>query len=264
MECFGKKRSMVFVYNNAGKEELVNALANEETPMGKIGGDLLKKVETENIAQYDTAEVYVSHETMLEKCSQMNLMWDERLAYQAIELFFVELILFQDAAVDKVYQDLNRQGEMQREYKDIQAATEKYEQLSFDMAQAIRFGDYEQFNFPTVRESAKKVAQSFGLDYIYEKYETNKELLGAMISANQRRMQERQDTVKNQFLLLLSALATIGTLGEILYVIYEDRIGGIMCYSLSLLIVIGMYGLYVLINRVAGWISKHISEKGKR
>lgn len=264
VQCFGKKRSMVFVYNNASSIELVNALANEENPMGKIEGDFLKKVEAENIAQYDTAEVYVSHETMLEKCKQMNVMWDERLAYQAIELFFVELILFQDAAVDKVYQDLNQQGEKQREYRDIQAATEKYEQLSFDMAQAIRFGDYEQFNFPTVRESAKKVAQSFGIDYIYEKCQTNKELLGAMISANKRRMQERQDTIKNRFLLLLSALATIGTLGEILYVMYQDRIGGMKCYGLSLLIVVGMYGLYLVINKIAGWINKHISEKGKK
>lgn len=248
IRCFGKRRSIAFVYNDAGKEEIINALANEETPMGKIGGYLLRKVEMENIAQYDTAEVYVSHETMLEKCKTMNLIGDERLAYHAIEIFFVELILFQDAAVDKVYQDLNQEENRQQDYKGVQAAIEKYEQLSFDMAKAIRFGDYEQFIFPTVRESAKSVAQSFGVDTIFEKYKINKELLEAMINANTRRMQEQQDNVKNKFLLLLSSLATVETFGGILYAIYEDSMG-VFFYGIASLVVISVYGLYKLIDR---------------
>lgn len=258
IRCFGKKRSIAFVYNDASKEEIINALANEENPMGKIGGDFSRKVEMENIAQYDTAEVYVSHETMLEKCKKMSLMGEDRLAYQAIEIFFVELILFQDAAVDKVYQDLNQEEERQQDYRAVQDAIEKYEQLSFDMAKAIRFGDYEQFNFPTVRESAKRVAQNFGVDSIFEKYKTNKELLGAMISANTRRVQEQQDNVKNKFLLLLSSLATVGTFGEILYVIYGDSMGGMLCYGAALLVVAGIYGLYKLITR---WTHKSFSGK---
>ena len=51
---------MVFSYGEVTEEELVNALANEELPMGKIQGDLKEKIVCENIAQYDTAEVYVS------------------------------------------------------------------------------------------------------------------------------------------------------------------------------------------------------------
>lgn len=264
VRLFGKKRSMAFVCSDVEKEEIVNALANEEFPMGKIGGAFLEKVEKQNIAQYDTAEVFVSHETMLEKCKTIDNICENRLAYHAIEIFFVELILFQDAAVDKVYCDLNREEEQQRGYRDVKLATEEYEQLSFDMAQAIRFGDYEQFNFPTTRESAKNVAKYFGLEYIFEKYETNRELLGAMISANKRRMQERQDDVKNQFLLLISALATVGTLGDIVYVIYTDEKGGLFSYVISVLLVAGGYGIYKIFHWISQGIYKSLLRRGRK
>lgn len=244
MERFGKKRSMVFAYGEVTREEIINALANEEFPMGKIGGDFARKADTENIAQYDTAEVYVSHETMLEKCRLMDLEGDKRLGYHAMEIFFVELILLQDAAIDKVYVDLNREGERQRGYRDIQASTEIYEQLNFDMAQALRFGDYGQFNFPTVRQSAYKVAENFGLEQIEEKYRTNKELLGAMIQANKRKLQERQDRVKNYFLLLLSAMSAVGTLGDILLAIREGEQVGFWIYAAALLVVLCLFGVY--------------------
>lgn len=266
---FGKKRSIVFVYGDAEKQEIINALANEEFPMGRIGGDFSWKLEHENIAQYDTAEVYVSQETMLEKCKDFNVIGDERLSYHAIEIFFVELILFQDAAIDKVYVDLRDEGSRQKEgYWDIQMATARYEQISFDMAQAIRFSDYEQFNYPTVRESAKKVAKCFGIDYVFEKYNANKELLESMIRANKRKIQNRQDTIKNQFLLLISALATIGTLGEILYVVYQDRKGGLMCYIVATAVVVAVFGIYkiieILFNHVIKWLNEKNTAKGER
>ena len=264
IRLFGKKRSIAFVYGDAERDEIVNALANEEFPMGRIEGTFLNKIETQNIAQYDTAEVFVSNETMLEKCRSFDNMSENRLAYHAIEIFFVELILFQDAAIDKVYHDLNQEEELQRGYRDVRSATEKYEQLSFDMAQAVRFGDYEQFIFPTTRESARNVANYFGVDYIFEKYETNKELLGAMISANKRRMEEKQDELKNRFLLIISALATVGTLGDIIYVIYTDNKGGVFTYVLSALLVVVGYCIYKLFHFLSQILYKFLWKKGRK
>lgn len=256
IRCFGKKRSLVFAYDDLSDEEMINALANEEFPMGTIGGDFLKKIREENIALYDTAEVYVSHETMLEKCRIMDVFGEQRLGYQAIELFFVELILLYDAAVDKIHVELNNEVERQRNRNDISGATLRYEQLSFDMAQAIRFGDYEQFNFPTVRESAKKVAKSFGLESIFEKYTRNKELLGSMIEANKRRLEEKQDSVKNMFLLLISALATVDGVAKLVDLIYQGNRGEIICYAIALTIVLGLYALCKLIIKRIGLSKK--------
>lgn len=257
---FGRKRSMVFAFGHVPEQEIVNALANEEFPMGTIGGDFLRKVQTDNIAQYDTAQVYVSHETMFEKCKEMDIDGDRRLAYNSIEIFFVELILFQDASIDKIYVDLHKEGQLQHQNADPAKAMERYEQLSFDMEKAIRFSDYDQFNFPTVRKSAMKVSERFGVRYIYEKYETNKQLLSSMIATNRRRIQEKQDKIKNHFLLLLSAMAAVGTLGEILHVLFEDLFYGALSYGIALFIIVGMFGIYKLVE----WIAKKIYSRIKK
>ena len=36
---------------------------------------------------------------------------------------------------------------------------------------------------------AKRVAKDFGIDFVLEKYETNKELLASMMKANQRKLE---------------------------------------------------------------------------
>ena len=243
---YGHKRSMVFSYGDVSEAAIVNALANEEYPMGKICGDFLRKIREQNIAQYDTAEVYVSEETMFEKCAEINAYGNKRLAYHAIEIFFVELILFQDAAVDKVYTDLEEEEKRQNEYRNVETAMARCEEISFDMAQALQFADYDQFNFPTVRLSARNVAACFGLDRIFEKYDTNKTLLETMIQANKRKWQTQQDEVKNRFLFLLSAATTIGMLGDIFYVLYQDKFGGFLSYVAAFVILAVIYGIYKL------------------
>lgn len=216
--------------------------------MGTISGVFKEKVRTQNIAQYDTAKVYVSHETMLEKCREVDNRIDFRLSYHAIELFFVELLLIQDAAVDKVYYDLREEEERQKGYGDVKEARIHCEHLSFDMAQAMRFGDFEQFNFPTTRESAKNIAKGFGINTIFEKYKLNKEFLDAMINANDRQMQEEQDDLKNKFLIVISAIAFLGTLGEIIYNIVSNVTIGRMSYSFSLVVMLVGYSIYLIVE----------------
>ncbi len=243
---FGQKRSMVFAYGDVTDTEIINALANEEFPMGKIGGDFERKIKNENVAQYDTARVYVSLVTMIEICKDITPFVDVRISYHAIEIFFVELLLLQDAAIDKVYEDLRTENTSDVE-KKINMLAEKYEQISFDMVQAVEFANYEQFNYPTVRISAKNVAKNFGIEYVFEKYEANKELLASMIQANKRRIDEHQEKIKNYFLFLLSAIATVGTIGQMIHAIIQDLAGGVQSYSAALALVFFAYCMYRLL-----------------
>lgn len=261
---YGKQRSMAFVYGDVGEEEIINALANEEYPMGRIGGHLQNKLLYENVAQYDTAQVYVSTETMVEVCKNFDVETDRRLCYNAIEVFFVELIIFQDAAFDKVHRDLQHEGELQDGYRDVTESRNVTEQISFDMAQAIRFADYDQFKFPTVRESAKLVAKSFGLDNIYEKYEKNKALLDAMVVANNRKVEERDDRIKNRFLSLISAMAAVGTLGEVIYIVQGDLSSGIFSYVASFIIITLLFLTYKGLALLQKAIQKKLRNKNKR
>lgn len=239
---FGEKRSVVFAYGDISEEAVVNALANEEYPMGKIEGEFARRVKEENVAQYDNAEVYVSGVTMIECCrnitDELALLLRNRLAYQVIEIFFVELLLFQDAAMDKIYHDLTEEQELQRIQGSDQVDIERFEQLSFDMARAIKFSDYNQFTFPTTRESAKRVAKNFGIDEVFEKYQQNKYLLEQMIKANQRRTEERENDLKNKFLIILSFATTVTALCEFISPVINLEKTEIIVYIISVAIVI--------------------------
>ncbi len=249
---YGQKRSMIFAYGDVSDTEIINALANEEFPMGKIGGEFERKLKHENIAQYDTARVYVSIVSMIEACKTITTSVEERISYHAIEIFFVELLLFQDAAIDKVYLDL-RSDEILDSEEKINKVAEKYEQISFDMSQASAFANYEQFNFPTVRISARNVVKNFGIEYVFEKYEANKELLASMIQSNKRKIDARQEKIKNYFLFLLSAIATVGTIGQMIHSIMQDLTGGVQSYSAAFTVVFFSYCIYrflVLIGKI--------------
>ena len=242
---------MIFAYGDISEQSIINALANEEYPMGNIGGTFKEKIKGENIALYDTAQVYVSQASMIECCGNLKnifqLFPSNRIRYQVIEIFFVELILFQDAAIDKVYTDLihEQEGQYKLNYSDYNI--EKFEQISFDMSRAIKFGDYKQFNFPTTRESARRVAENFGIEYIFEKYERNKELLHSMLSANKRRIENKENKLQSRFLLIISALATVQALGDIIYAIATDNKGAGIAYAAAVLIAIIGYILYSII-----------------
>lgn len=240
---FGKKRSLVFSYGDTSKEELINALANEEYPMGKINGDFFKNISNKNIAQYDTAKVFVSSETILEICDYINVFPDKRILYHVIEIFFVEMILLQDAAIDKIHFDLQ---DITTD-TNVDYAINRSEEINYEMTQALKFTDYNYFLFPTVRESAKVIALAFGIDHIYEKYEKDKHLIDLIIESSVRKTQEKQDIIKNRFLFLISSLTTIAVLGEIIHFLFEDTFASAFSYLSAIIIASFFYFCYKIV-----------------
>ncbi|MBE6036041.1 MAG: hypothetical protein E7223_00240 [Clostridiales bacterium] len=252
IRSFGDNRSLVFAYGDIEKQAIVNALANEEYPMGKIGGLFRKRVEECNIALYDTAEVYVSPVTLIEcvrNWDPVAIQLRNRLNYQVIEIFYVELLLFQDAAIDKVHKDLLAQQELQYDSSISKINMDRVEEINFDMARAIRFSDYTQFRFPTTRESAKTVSALFGMEQVFEKYEQNKELLDAMIKTNQRRISKRENKIKNGFLLLLSFVSTAKSVSGIIEALTNDNMTELLVYLASIAIVAVVLSLNWLNDR---------------
>lgn len=247
---YGKRRSMVFAHKDTSDREIINALANEEFPMAEIGGSLKEKLKNENIAQYGTAQVYVSSVSMVERCTNVKSTIEERMEYQVLEIFFVELLLFQEVAIDKIYKDLQREQELQSNgERTTEQAVEIFEQINFDMYQALKFSDYERFNFPTTRISAKNVADKFGIEYVMAKYDMNQQLLSDMIEANKRRKSEKENKIKNFFLFLLSAMTAIATGGEVLNgVFYSDNTA--FGYILAFIIMAFMYLIYLAVMSV--------------
>ena len=211
---FGKRSSMVFSYDNLSEEKLLNILVNEENPMGKIVGTHFKNVISDNIAQYDTAKVYVSSVTMIELMKDTENDLFERINSQAIELFFVEMLLLQDAAVSKLYDKVLNEIEEERKNQIRKNQGKVLRELVKEASFAINFTDYNQFYFPTVRVSALKVAKAFGIDEIEEKYERSKKILEQMIKDNSIDIAAKENKIKNSLLIIITILSGIKTIYE--------------------------------------------------
>jgi hypothetical protein len=216
---YGGKRSMAFVCEDIDDETLLNILVNEVSPMGKIVGDHFGKIIANNLAQYDTARVYASETTMVEIVKEPAVDVFGRIKTQAIEIFFVEMLLLQDAAVSRMNQKVKEKVVVERDNPYNKETKETINELIQDMSHAINFADYKQFYFPTVRVSAEEIARAFGLRYISEKFEQNKELLQQMIDGHAKKIEDKENAIKNTLLFFLTFFSGIGTIASIIGII---------------------------------------------
>ena len=240
VRTFGTRRSMVFSNFKISDEELVNCLINEEHPMGKIGGKYGDELLNDNIAIYDTAEVYLSVLTMVEKCKEFSENYVDRIEYEIGETFFVEELLLEDAAIDKIYKDLDKA--QKDELNNIEGGSSKFiEDISFDIAKAKKFSDFDAFRYPTVKTSAKNIADRFGIDYVYDRYEENRNILEQLVNINKDRIRKNESEVTETFLFLISAISMFDKVIGIV----DDFINNIkISYVIGILIVIIFYIIY--------------------
>ena len=206
---YGTRRSMVFSYEKISEELLLNILVNEERPMGKIMGSHFKDIISNNVAQYDTAKVYVSEATMIEITDNIENDLFERISSQAVEIFFVEMLLLQDASVSKMYNRVQEEIENERRNPFRDDAGRIISALVDESAYAMNFTDYQQFYFPTVRVSAWKIAKAFVIDSIREKYDRSKEILEDMVEKHNTEISKSENKFENQLLLVLAILSGI-------------------------------------------------------
>lgn len=200
----GSHRSAVFSSSKLSPEAISNALAAEDKPMGRIIGEKFQPTPENNLAQYDTAEVYVSEVCLIEinKIMEENLY--KRVSSQSIEIFFIQLILLQDAAMSKISSKIRL--ELDKEIKNPLRKNKKeiLDELTCELSEAILFLDFRKLIFPTVRLSAKKVAEKFGLDQIMHTYQQHKEVLERLIDIHHLRVEELENKLLNMLLLILA------------------------------------------------------------
>ena len=248
----GARRSMVFSYELIKEEPLLNLLVNEESPMGKIMGTHFKNIVNTNIAQYDTAEVYVSSVTMVEMTDKIENDLDERIKSQAVEIFFVEMLLLQDAAVSKMYERVQREIEIERANPLRKDGGKIIAELIDEAAYTANFTDYQQFYYPTVRVSAKKVAKAFGMDEITKRYERNRKLLEQMIKDHNTEIERKENRIKNSLLIILTLLSGIKTIYEAFNNFTGSKFVNIAYYVAVAVMIIGIivyFGIRSLARR---------------
>ncbi len=251
VDIHGSPRSLVFAYEELSLVQRINLLANECTPMGNIVGEHFEKLATENIAQYDTAKVYVSPVTMLEMTDAIDNDIFSRIRSQAIEIFFVEMLLLQDAAVSKMYGRVKKEIELERFSKARKDADKIIGELINDTTYALNFADYQQFYFPTVMVSAERIAKAFGIDRIHEKFEQNRKLLENMIAGHKAEIDKKENAIKNNLLAVLTVLSGISTVYGFFTLLKDGNLWLYVAMSVVMLGIAMYFGVSAHLRRKA-------------
>ena len=206
LTLYGSPKAILFSYSPMEQDEIIHCLACEMLPMGNLMGEELVRWSQENFAQYDIARVYASDRCLLEISQMKGEILTERLNLEAVELFFLELLMMQEAAIarvsDRTY-DLFREG-LYRE--DSSGSQEKLFSLSQEAASAVLFVNFKKLRFPTVRISFKKIAERFGIAEGLENYQTCREMLEQMIAINTAEAEKADGDLMNLLLLFLTMM----------------------------------------------------------
>lgn len=207
LHTVGDHRSLVFSGTKLSNVEKVNLLASESEPMGLIMSDDFYEMSTKNIAQYDTAEAYVSETTLLEINKEYKPKLCDRLSEQAIEVFFIILLLLQDAAICNVEMMIENAISEELDYNGN--SNDELHTLVVEMSKATRFFNPRNFYYPTVRLSSIKIAEKFGLPKQKKLMAENKLLLEQLIELNAMYVQSKENDIINVILIILAVIQVV-------------------------------------------------------
>lgn len=223
LTLYGCPKAVGFSYSPMEQEEITRCLACEMSPIGNLTGEELIRWSRDNFAQYDIAQVYASDRCLLEISQMKGQFLKERLNVEAVELFFLELLMMQEAAIarvsDRTY-ELFREG-LYRE--DSSGSQEKLFSLSQEAASAVLFVNFKKLRFPTVRISVRKIAERFGIAEGLENYRTCREMLEQMIAINTAESEKADGDLMNLLLLFLTMMQVLPVFAEVVRYLMEGQ-----------------------------------------
>lgn len=246
----GTPRAVLFAFNPLTEYQILQCLALESVPMGTLIGPSLREYAADNIAQYDVADVYVSPKCLVEVERGCQTELAERLALESIEIFFVELLLLQNASTRRVCQkvlDYMNSGEALTGEKNY----DRLIALSNEMSSAILFFDYNYFLFPTVSIACQKISKRFGMDVELEKYQEYRAILEQMIDLAHEEREKIENDNMNLLLLILTVVQVLPTLIETFAMLLTGQwsLTILLSWALSIGVCVALCGLFGLYKR---------------
>ena len=221
---YGFPKGIVFCYSDVKKVDILKCLACEMEPIGSICSKTLKEWSEDNFAQYDIAEVYASDKCMIEICKCFEHDVIKRLKNQAYEIFLIEVLLFQEAAIARVCARVSSYLNNTPANANSKKMSAQLYDLSNEMSTAIIFMDHKRFLYPSVRISSEKIAQRFGTYEEIEKYYKYREILEQKINLNIADQEKIESATMNILLLFLTMIQVVPVLKDILSLIYSNGI----------------------------------------
>ena len=244
----GNSKALVFLNEEISQQEIIKILACESDPLGEIVGSKLVEMSKLDIAQYNTAKVYCGENVLLELQKNFLENIKDRIANEAIEVFFMELLLLQEAAITRICDRITKELEIEIENPIRKNNIQVLEELSCETSQAILFLDFDCFIYPTVRNAAEEIYKKFGIDKLIDKYYKYKNVLETLINIHDARVDEVDNNNLNILLLVLTLTQVVSVLADLFLSLFENRFGFVT--ALSFISSIGVCFMLLLIFNI--------------
>ena len=204
-----------------------------------------------DIAQYKTAKVYCSENVLLEIQSEAINDIKSRISMEAVEVFFMELLLLQDAAISRICDKILQELEIENKSPLNATNTDILDALASELSESILFLDFNNFIYPTVRISAEKIARNFRLDKLLDKYNTYKDLLESLINIRKNKIDDLETKNMNILLLILTFTQIIPVLISLFESITEKTLSleDIISFASSITVCFILLIVFWYINR---------------
>lgn len=252
-QAYGTPKSLIISYEEIPKEEVIQYLACEASPIGTINGTVLHQWSQENIAQYDMATAYASDRCLLEITPKVDRNRIARLDQGAVELFFLELLIMQEAAISRVsgrVYELFHDGAFRETGKKIQ--TKLYD-LNLEAANAVLFVNYKKLRYPVTRLSARHIGERFGVAEELEHYQNCRALLEQMIAINTAEEEKIDGDLMSLLLLFLTMVQMVPLMASLVRYLMKGTFSDIdlLATASGAMICLALYGIYRLTSRRA-------------
>ncbi len=212
IRLMGTPRAALFLSERPKDPDmLAQMLAAEAESPAVIVGEGFRNAALRSIAQYQSAQIFVSEAVIVEIPREFLDPYEERLPGQVLTLFIIELILLQDAALSRVGERV--QIELQHAGKH-RAGDELavIERLGIEFSSAMSLWDIRNFRYRTAQALSDSIGEAFGIGRQMENFQAHRGVLEHLIHIHSARMAEAETRNLNSLLLLLACIQILPTL----------------------------------------------------
>ena len=205
------------------------------------------------MGQYDLAHVSISSNAFIQFYPSYRGSKQYRLFWNAVTAFFIELILFEEAAVTRFNRDL---VDLMSEANEAlpEDFLKKNRDITNEYLRSVEFWDV-QLNYPSSKRAMKKIREAFDVNELllrmerYQKqmqniFEINKEL----IDRESEKVEKRSNDNMNFILFVLTIVSTVSAIYQIAdYVINyitNNPIQNLFPITMNIIVIIAIVAIY--------------------
>ena len=226
IKVLSQPKLILFASSQLSEFEKLQFFTSEELVGCKITDQSIILRANTNIAQYDSAGIYVSENVIIEIPQNFKVCYRDRIESQILTLFIAEIFIFQAATIfetKKYIEDLMANDEISK--------SKFKESITVLLIKSKRYWDRNQFLYPTARKLAENIGEAMRVDELHLYQDENEKMLDKLVQMNKLRQEEIESSSLNAILLIISLLGVIPIVSEMVIKIYDNKFNSIDAIS---------------------------------